>query len=378
MSNLDILAACVSLEGDAETYRRLRDLAEHTTSWASFPAEAERHGMGPLAYRHLQDAGVCLPTTVSMALMGSYLRHRHDNQVRARVLAQVVGALEADGIPVIVVKGGALAHLLYPDPALRPMSDLDLLVDTSDLDRAAGVLRELGMGKPAADAGQHGKGLSTAGVTIEDTWVGIELHSDLFEEGFPVSMTLRDLDTERLTFPVGDHDLVAQTLGLEPLLWHLCLHLRFHTTVFLPWRLVWITDIVGIAEERAGHLDWGRVHSYYPQVLDTLSLIDCLCPLPPSIRTSAGLERRRLPVGVGEEFDGWPRHSISGQHNKGLARILADTLGPSEWWLRLHYGLSADAPCWRQRYLLHPVAIIHQAASLLRERRQQRFPIAQP
>lgn len=370
MNNLDLLTACASLEGDGETYRRLRDLAEYPVSWASFPAEAERHGMGPLAYHHLHGAGIELPAEVSTALIGSYLRHRHDNQVRSRVLGQICAALEVADIPVLVVKGGALAHMLYPKPALRPMNDLDLLVDPADLERASFILNELGMAAPRPAIGQHGKGLTTVGITVEDTWVGVELHNDLFEEGFPASLTLRDLKSPPLAFSLGDQGPTAHTLGLEDLLWHLCMHLRFHTTVFLPWRLIWITDIIGIAEERAGRLDWDRVRSSYPEVSHMLSLIDCLCPLRPVVRERSGLIRKYLPEGIGQDFDGWPRHAIAEQQGKGLIRIVTDTLVPSEWWLRMHYGLSSDAPAWRQRWVMHPADILRRAAAMIMEQHQ--------
>jgi hypothetical protein len=338
-------------------------------SWTGFAAEAERHGMGPLAYRYLRAAQAPVPPDVMTALIGSYLRHRRDNGVRSRVLGDVVQALDAAGIAVLVVKGGALAHLLYPDPALRPMSDLDLLVDQAHLVKAGSILQELGMSAPAMDPGQGGKGLATAGRTVDDTWVGIELHTDLFEEGFPSSLTMRDICSEPLAFHIGTDGLAACTLGLEETLWHLCEHLRFHTTVFLPWRMIWMADIIGIAEGQAGPIDWDCVRSRYPEVPRMLSLVDCLCPLQQAVLDRAGLTRMRVPGGVGEDFGGWPRHSVAAQHDKGLWRTVYDTLVPSEWWLRLHYGLGVDTSAGRQRWVSHPLDISRRAAAMLAHRR---------
>lgn len=45
-----------------------------------------------------------------------------------RRLVESLDALEAAGVEPVILKGGALAHTLYPDPGERPMTDLDVLV----------------------------------------------------------------------------------------------------------------------------------------------------------------------------------------------------------------------------------------------------------
>lgn len=47
-------------------------------------------------------------------------------------------------LPAIVVKGGALAFTLYPDPSLRPVSDIDILVRKEDLPEVLARLRAAG------------------------------------------------------------------------------------------------------------------------------------------------------------------------------------------------------------------------------------------
>jgi hypothetical protein len=56
-------------------------------------------------------------------------------------LGSVVLTLRASGIEVVALKGAALAFFHYPDPALRPMGDLDLLLrDPRDLPQATEAL----------------------------------------------------------------------------------------------------------------------------------------------------------------------------------------------------------------------------------------------
>jgi hypothetical protein len=64
---------------------------------------------------------------------------------RARRLKETLGsvvlALRAAGVEVVALKGAVLAFFHYPDPALRPMGDLDLLLtDPRDLARATKAL----------------------------------------------------------------------------------------------------------------------------------------------------------------------------------------------------------------------------------------------
>ena len=69
-----------------------------------------------------------------------------------RLLLDATAALDAAGLEHRVLKGAALAHLAYPDPAWRVFGDLDLLVPGPDLTMAVGVLeRALGVSRVEAE-----------------------------------------------------------------------------------------------------------------------------------------------------------------------------------------------------------------------------------
>lgn len=366
-----LLTHCARLQGD-ETFRnRAASLAGSVTDWAALLAEAEHHGIGPLLYWHLRTASAPVPVEPWRLLQATYLRHRHANRVRLALLAQLLRACAEAHLEVRVVKGGALAHLLYPDPALRPMSDLDLLVRPADLPRARDILSSLGFAAPTSAT--SAKSLPTVGRQMEGVWVGVELHQDLFEAGFAASLPLDALQEPPLAFAASAEGVIGYTLGYEELLWHLCQHLRFHTTVFLPWRLIWVADIVGLVERFSAQLDWERLARQYPEALDTLSLLHWLTPLPQEALAQARLPLGTRPSGVGEDFDGWPRHALAAQRSKGWREVLRDTFWPSAWWLRLHSGLSAAAPLWRRRWLLHPLEIAGWGWDLVTRKARRQF-----
>lgn len=59
--------------------------------------------------------------------------------------AEAVAALRAEAVPVVLLKGPAVARWLYAEaPHTRPYTDVDLLVAPTEVDRAVGVLRRLG------------------------------------------------------------------------------------------------------------------------------------------------------------------------------------------------------------------------------------------
>ena len=69
-----------------------------------------------------------------------------------RLLLDATAALDAAGLEHRVLKGAALAHLAYPDPAWRVFGDLDLLVPGPGLTKAVGVLeRALGVSRVEAE-----------------------------------------------------------------------------------------------------------------------------------------------------------------------------------------------------------------------------------
>ncbi len=70
--------------------------------------------------------------------------------------AEVVSALEARGIRAILLKGAAIAARLYDDPAQRPYSDGDLLVEPARYKEAVEVLLALGYVDSLGDVREAG------------------------------------------------------------------------------------------------------------------------------------------------------------------------------------------------------------------------------
>ncbi len=79
----------------------------------------------PLVYRNVKHL---LPPRFQVELRWVHHEYWAENQKYFRRLQELLPWFEADGIPTLVLKGMALSILHYRDMALRPMSDLDILV----------------------------------------------------------------------------------------------------------------------------------------------------------------------------------------------------------------------------------------------------------
>ncbi len=340
--------------------RVLTQETNNFSDWAEVPAQAETQGLGPLLYWPLKAAGVTPPLAVKRELQSLYLRHRHANMVRSRALAEILTAFAAAGIPARVLKGAALAWLIYPEPGLRAMRDIDILVPVAQARQAQQLLQELGFSAavPAPADPLPDKHLALASRRDEGLQISIELHHNLFHAFDPASMTMADLTGPPLEFEVNG--VTAYALGPEDMLWHLSQHIAYHASVWEPIRLVWVADLVGFANRFAAQTDWDKVARLYPLVLNMLSLFHFVSPLSNELRQLAPLQIGQKPQDVGLEFEGWPRYSWQILRGKGQSwpEIIHRTFGPSEWWLRLHYGLNSRQSLLWYRWVKHPLYIL--------------------
>jgi hypothetical protein len=355
----DLLTLCARAQPNPVQFPELIQQASIITDWSRVPAQAELQGLGPLLYEHLKAAGVSMPMEVKRELQGLYLRHRHANQVRDTVLAEILVAFGAAGIRTLVLKGAALAHLVYPEPGLRSMRDLDLLVSPAEVRRAQRHLVELGFAASVPDPTKPlpNKHLPIAARTETGLQVSVELHHNLFNAFEPVSMTLEELTGPPLAFALND--VTAYTLGYEDMLWHLCQHVAYHANIWEPIRLIWVADLVSFAETFVAEIDWERVARDHRPVLKVLSLFHFVTPLSDTLRQRAAIRIGHRPQGLGQEFEGWPRRRSRAElRRRGYRRVLKETCCPSEWWLRLHYGLDSAQPLFWYRWFRHPLYVL--------------------
>jgi hypothetical protein len=144
MSRFPILDICARLDGHAQQQKLLIEYCRDFTEWHALLSKAETEGMAPLLRKHLREAEAPYPVSVRRSLNVLYEHHKHKAQIRFALLKEVIEILRSNGLRPILIKGAALAYTLYYDPTLRPMRDIDLLLDKSEVDHAQALLRESG------------------------------------------------------------------------------------------------------------------------------------------------------------------------------------------------------------------------------------------
>ncbi len=346
-----VLALCARAQGHPTQYQLLREQAASLTDWNGLPIQAESHGLTPLVYAHLQAAGIPIPTSVKEQLQTRAMQHSHANQVRAKTLVEVLDAFQTARIDALVLKGAALAHLVYPQPGLRSMRDVDLLVRRSQAREAQALLARLGFNAPPPGDDLPAKHLAVAQRRVEGLPVSIEIHHNLYANGTPAT-GLEAFHPAALPFTI--EGVTAYTLGYVDMLEHVYRHLR-ESAIFNPLRLISIADLVSLAEGCANEIDWPRVNS---RVRSALAVCHWLTPLSDELLQTASLNVDHPPKGVGQEFQGWPRSALAAQRHKGFWGILRDSFFPTEWWLRFYYGLPAGPAFWWGRFVRHPLHIL--------------------
>jgi hypothetical protein len=292
---------------------------------------AEQHGVGPLLYRHLRAAGVEIPEGVQRQLQAVYIRHRRANEARLQALVEILDAFGAAGIESLVLKGPALMFLVYESAALRPISDLDILVPASAAIRAQHLLRGLGFRVPAGDRTLRHH-LPAATKSVDGVGIQVEVHRDALARDHAASITLAAEREPLLQFDL--HGRAVSALGMHEMLWHVSEHLV--GSLPRPLRLIWIADAIGFAERFEDRLDWERIAREFPLVLNVLAFVDGLTPLPETLR-------RRVPdrciteqARGGEQALSWSPQE--GVRAGGRWQHLRRTIYPPSWWIDLRYG----------------------------------------
>jgi hypothetical protein len=204
-------------------------------------AAAHWAGVPPAARRRLAD-GLALS------------RARH--VVMTRVLAHVLQRCAGEGIAVIVLKGPVLAERVYPDPALRPFSDLDLLVPPADRVRMDGVLAALGH-RRVADEHSWEFDLAFDGATLYESPEGVrlDLHWALLTEPrFVWSAAGAEIWARSVPITVAGQP--ARGLGREDLLLYLAAHLAVHHSL---GGLLRYWDVALLLERESEAIDWATL-----------------------------------------------------------------------------------------------------------------------
>jgi hypothetical protein len=324
-------------------------------NWQELPAQAELHGMSALLWHHIGNAGIEIPQETARTLRGLYLRHRLNNQIHARVLLEVLSILQTRDIQPVVLKGLGLAYEYYPDPALRPMSDIDLLLKQADVLPALTLLADAGfeVELPSQNSRRLPKQLQAISPQLDGIFVTVELH-----HYDPQGRSLVDNspDDEFIELDTPPHAVEIKDIGrfyvpdaidtLYYLLRHIKQHL-FWATAPLPLPLKWTADVISLVEHQANDIDWKKVKQGKNRLLNQLEIFYCLTPMPEHLKDIIPVQPIQPPSGINQYSEGWPQWVFPKDNQSKwmsyFTHLWNTFTHPSNWWLQLYYGIDSNS-----------------------------------
>lgn len=344
------------------------------------PAMAELHwlaeqGLGPFVYHHLR-AHDCLALLSEEGRSLLYTSHAQAALLEAiqHEATTALAALAQAGVEVVVLKGMALAHTVYPNPRCRPRSDLDLWIPAAQRADAQAALLTVGytLTEPAAPDAPEGEDKfgreGMAGGLIELQWPA--LRGEWLRHCATVDH--EGMWQRRWLVPFGGQ--VAAILSPEDTLLHLCFHQAINHQFTFPCWLRSLLDVHLVLHTYPIEWDallerartWGlatvtwTVLELAQGLLGTLVPQRVLSALAPAAPRRAAI--RRLPL-ARSVLEMWP----SDYHSRrfliqlllvprpaAALALLRHALAPDAAWLAARYG--EEAP-WRAR-LLHPLRLL--------------------
>lgn len=177
--------------------------------------------------------------------------------------AGVVRAFSKHGIPTIVLKGAFLAGHIYKNAALRPMTDVDILIRKDDLPKANDLLAALGYQEPPSYQDfLNNKSVSPINSIMyfskDPGRVPVHIHWHIINSTWPLERLVRRIDMGRLwaaTMPVTIGETETLTLSSE----HLLIYIAHHSFHHCFDRPSMVTDITETMRCYKDLIDWNIV-----------------------------------------------------------------------------------------------------------------------
>ena len=213
---ITLLLDCLHQDAARVSSEQLASLS--SGEWRALITLAQTQKVGGALYHRLKSRGAekLAPQESWLALQSTYWSNAANNLSMQRELHQIITALHEREIQVIVLKGAYLADVVYNNPALRQMTDIDLLVKVDYLERTVEVLgvQSYILQQPYLR--------SIEPRLIKTDNLSIDVHWNVSMPNLPYSMDADELWANAV--PVSLAGTTVLGLCAEDLLLHICMH----------------------------------------------------------------------------------------------------------------------------------------------------------
>lgn len=256
-TELILLSSRINANGIIQS--RIREILNYPLDWSKLKEIASFHRVLPFLYLNLKNYKNLIPEEVFALIQNTFFYNFKRNTLLEREILDILKIIQVSGLKLIFLKGFAFLYLLYQDPGLRIMVDIDLLVKEKDLIKIKEIL--LGQGYRTGEE-RHRKSeeifqtaLHFAKNNLKNQPILIDLHWKLLPSR-PYRLNL-PLTWERVQrVKLGQQEFLA--LSNEDNFLFSVLHVRRHVRELT---LNFIVDIAELLNFAGNDFDWKYINS---------------------------------------------------------------------------------------------------------------------
>jgi hypothetical protein len=361
---LDFIAYCLASRwdstalGEASFLTKSRDF-----DWDRFITASHLSRTSGLVYDCIHSES-WIPDRIRTELHQVYLQSAVRHLRLTHGYSTLIQAFNTAGIEHIIVKGPVLTEIVYQNPALRPYTDLDLIIHRADLDKAETALSKLDY-VPQKSETRMGlqkdfENEAAWGQSIGDLAFHIDLHWQAVDRLYREMPWLWE-NTTHWTL----NDVPTKVLNTEARLLYLATHvILHHGQLRRDQALIWLYDIALLIQASDPNLNWHRL-------LTLAQISEMTLPLKAALKLVKDVWTLNIPDGVNQSLattDTPSRkarainlltHQVSG-HSDDKFWISVGSL--PTWRQRIRYVIALAFPPWiwiSQRYqITNPIRIL--------------------
>ena len=289
--HLIILASRVNMDPTEEAM--LNDVLCDGLDWSLIKDISSRFGIQSLLFKHLsrEKYSHCVPNEVMKLFKDDYHLQSLKSFIIHSEIKKIQRLMNKYNIPVILLKGAALAEWVYGDIALRPMSDIDILCKREDIQFVQDKFIDWGFKQQKQHEERYHSTLHIKYLTgsckhlptfYKPNLPGVEVHYDIFP-GVYNDLAEMDKVWETRAIAFDSDGLQTNCLLLEYQILHLLIHLYRHiTNENESVVLYWFSDIHEVVMKHKEEIDWGLICD----IANTLKVVYQLTPVLDLLKTN--------------------------------------------------------------------------------------------
>lgn len=221
--------------------------------WDKLVQTLRSHQILPLVYSKIMSvpSSQQLPDETISLLKQEYFKSKISSIFVEQQLKEILDQFKKEGIRLIVMKGPALARSVYHDPALRPGSDIDILVHPDQVLKARKAMESIGYvcDKKYFDISKKFNNEEVYLHTSRKHYKIVEVHWNLY-----VSCSVEISQFFDRAIQINYKDISFETLNPVDALLYNALHMIMHHDKDV--RLIWIYDTTLLARSLQYPSDW--------------------------------------------------------------------------------------------------------------------------